>query len=373
MSLVPANLRPPSIEEIKSRVDIPAVWRELGMPGEPGKSCRSPLRPDDRNPSFSVYNDGRNFKDHGGNGSQGDVIDFTALARGCTPKEAIDFLRELIGWQPGPHGPAMSKLRTPMKPRPKPDAEPAYKPKIMDGDVRLTWESGLHWLKRDDVMQREIDTWRAWPTGTTRFLAEEGLMAAPEVNGRRSLAFLVQIPMRSAWAEIGFHARMKPRNEGDRAIWIYQPSGVGMPGVPFVLGNFYGARLVITTEGQFDAICFAAAAGWFATESAWPDGVAVLGLRGAGGWRPFIEHWRKVWPRRARFLIIPDNDEPGLKSARDFSGALAPLAASVTILPPRSGGPKDFNAMFKEKPFTPADIYGLLKQLDLMDERGFPK
>lgn len=145
-----------------------------------------------------------------------------------------------------------------------------------------------------------------------------------------------------------------------------------MPGVPLVLGNFFGARLVIVLEGEWDATTFAAAAGWLASDTAWPDAVAVIGIRGASGWRAFLEHWRRVWPRRPRFLLVPDNDEAGMKWLREFAAALAPLALSVTVLPPRAGGPKDFGDLNRERPFTPPEIYGLLRGCGLMDERGLP-
>ena len=212
-----------------------------------------------------------------------------------------------------------------------------------------------------------------WPAGTARFLAEEGLLSAPEWNGQRGLAWLVQYPGRSAWLEVGFHMRHKPRSKGERVAWTYRPAGVGLPAVPLVLGNFYGARLAIVCEGEWDAATFAAAAGWLATDTAWPDGIAVLGIRGASGWRAFLDHWRPRWPRRPRFLLIPDNDEAGLKWQREFAGALAPLALSVTVLPPKAGGPKDFNDLHRTQPFTPADIGRLLLNLELVDERGFVK
>ena len=41
-------------ESAKERLTIPELWRLLNLPGNPGRSCRSPFR-EDRNPSFSVY------------------------------------------------------------------------------------------------------------------------------------------------------------------------------------------------------------------------------------------------------------------------------------------------------------------------------
>lgn len=369
MSTVPAKLRPPSIEEIKARYTVADAWRDEGCQGEPGRSCRSPFR-EDRHKSFSVFEEGRRWKDHA-SGDGGDVLDFIAKARGCSAADALAIARERVGWSPSGHGPALSRRQDP--PRPKPDDAPSYRPVVMEGETRIAWEAGLYWLKNDAGMQAEVDTWRAWPPGTTQFLAEEGLLSAPEIKGQRGLAFVVQYPGRSAWTEIGFHMRHRPRHQGDRAVWTYQPAGTGLPAVPFVLGNFYGARLAIVTEGEWDCCCFAAAAGWLASDTSWPDGVAIIGVRGASGWRAFLGHWRRVWPRRPRFLLIPDNDEAGMKWQREFVAALAPLACSVTVLPPKIGGPKDFNDLHRQEPFTPASIYGLLRALELVDERGFPK
>lgn len=372
MSIATSNTarRAPSIEEIKARYTVADAWRDEGCAGEPSRSCRSPFR-EDRHNSFSVYDEGRKWKDHAGDGAGGDVLDFIAKARGCTPAEALAIARERVGWQPATHGPALSRRRVPVQP--KPATAPTYRPVAMAGETRLIWEAGLHWLKIDADMQAEIDRWRAWPAGTARLLAEEGLLAAPEMKGRRGLAFLVQYPGRSAWIEVGFHMRHKPRRDGERVVWTYAPAGEGMPGVPLVLGNFYGARLAIVCEGEWDACTFAAAAGWLESDSAWPDGVAVIGIRGATGWRAFMEHWRRAWPRRPRFLLIPDNDEAGMNWQREFVTALSPLALSVTVLPPKQGGPKDFNDLHRQQPFTPQSIRSLLHALDLVDEKGFPK
>lgn len=366
------KLRAPSIDEVKARYTINEAWRDEGLPGAPARSCRSPFR-EDRHPSFSVFDDARKWRCHT-TGEGGDVLDFLARCRNCSPAEALAIARERVGWQPSTHGPALSR-RAPAPPKPvaRSDERPVFKAAPMSGDVRLAWEAGLHWLKIDDATQSEIDSWRAWPAGTARFLAEEGLLAAPEWKGQRGLAYVVQYPGRSAWVDAGFHFRISPRRPNERAAWTYQPAGVGLPSVPFVLGNFYGARLAIVLEGEHDAVCLSAAAGWLASDTAWPDGVAVLGIRGATGWRAFLEHWRPRWPRRPRFLLMPDGDEPGLKWRQEFMGALAPLALSVTVLPPKQVAGKDFTDLHRVKPFTPGGIYELLRELGLVDERGFPK
>ena len=59
------------------------------------KSCRSPFR-DDRNPSFSVSDDGQVFNDFA-TGEKGDVIRFLELAVGITNEEACKEILSLAG------------------------------------------------------------------------------------------------------------------------------------------------------------------------------------------------------------------------------------------------------------------------------------
>ena len=78
-------MNPDSLDEAKQHLRIPELWRMLGLPGEAAKSCRSPFR-EDTNPSFSVFDDGRKFKDHA-TGESGDAIDFLARARNLSLAE----------------------------------------------------------------------------------------------------------------------------------------------------------------------------------------------------------------------------------------------------------------------------------------------
>jgi hypothetical protein len=83
------------IAALKSAYRIPAAWRDLALPGEPGKSCHSPFR-EDRKPSFSIYADGLRWSDFA-TGESGDVLDFVAKARTCDIAAAIAFVRERLG------------------------------------------------------------------------------------------------------------------------------------------------------------------------------------------------------------------------------------------------------------------------------------
>jgi hypothetical protein len=62
---------------------IPVLWGRLGLPGRVTGHCcvHSPLRDDDRSPSFSIYAGGRRWKDHG-TGLSGDSFDlYQALTK----------------------------------------------------------------------------------------------------------------------------------------------------------------------------------------------------------------------------------------------------------------------------------------------------
>jgi antitoxin (DNA-binding transcriptional repressor) of toxin-antitoxin stability system len=94
----------------KERLRIPELWRLLNLPGEAAKSCRSPLRADDANPSFSVFDDGLRWKDHG-TGEHGDAVDFLARARSLSLKDAIAEFKRLAGVaDAAPAAPSRSNL-----------------------------------------------------------------------------------------------------------------------------------------------------------------------------------------------------------------------------------------------------------------------
>src|SRR4249919_1423261 len=103
----------PTIEQIKLTYRIPAAWRDLDLDGEPGKSVCSPFRPD-RNPSFSVHDDGRRWRDFGTNES-GDVIDFVAHALGSDVAKAVVWIQARLGFRAAGAGAGDSKPRTKRK------------------------------------------------------------------------------------------------------------------------------------------------------------------------------------------------------------------------------------------------------------------
>ena len=86
---------PSPLARALARLTISEVWRRLGLPGKPGASCRSPFR-EDRHPSFSIYDGGRSYRDHG-TGEGGDAADFLATACKASRAEGCRLLIAMAG------------------------------------------------------------------------------------------------------------------------------------------------------------------------------------------------------------------------------------------------------------------------------------
>lgn len=82
-------------EQLRGVYRITDAWRDLGLEGTPATSCRCPWR-EDRNPSFSVFDEGRKFKDHATD-EAGDVFEFVKLSLGADFKEAASWIEDRAG------------------------------------------------------------------------------------------------------------------------------------------------------------------------------------------------------------------------------------------------------------------------------------
>jgi hypothetical protein len=101
----------PTLNDAKEKIRIADIAAKYYPGWKPGKSCRSPFR-DDKSPSFSVFNDGRQWHDFA-TGETGDAIDFFRIAADLNPAAAI---REFIsmagtGYIP-PYRPPQRKAAT---------------------------------------------------------------------------------------------------------------------------------------------------------------------------------------------------------------------------------------------------------------------
>lgn len=125
------------LETAKARFTVPTLWTALDLPGTPprnGAAGHSPFR-QDRRPSFSIFDDGKAFKDHA-TGEAGDVVDFLSLARGCDKSAAA---RELIALAGSPRPILAPMARPAVNPLPSPSpatAKPAPGGPAFPSDLR---------------------------------------------------------------------------------------------------------------------------------------------------------------------------------------------------------------------------------------------
>jgi len=99
------------IRELKELIDLHDLARRLGLerPGGRG-NYRSPKH-DDKNPSLSIFADGKAWKDHS-TGEGGSLIDLVRYVQGVDTAEAVRLLCERYGVGAGEHSPSASREKS---------------------------------------------------------------------------------------------------------------------------------------------------------------------------------------------------------------------------------------------------------------------
>lgn len=284
---------PLSIDELKARLTVSDVWRMLQLPGEPGKSCASPFRPD-KKPSFSVFDDGRRFRDHA-TGEGGDVLDFIAVALKCGSAEAIQWAREHCGG-------AVPSRAAGAHERPK-EAKPKPPPKLRPGtDAEL-----------EDLSER-----RGFAIETLRDAQARGLLAFADVW--RRVAWCVRDPGGrimegrrldgELWEAFGEMPARKCHAWGHGKTWpVNLDAAAKLPNVALCEGgpDLLAALEIVRHEGKAES-------------------VGVVAMLGAANTRfdaealPFF--------RGKHIRIFCHADEAGWKAAKAWARALVDAGAS---------------------------------------------
>ncbi len=360
------------LRDAVERLDIPSVAAALGF-GElaAGRRNRSPFYADSR-PDFAISQDGKTFCDHGNSGEhRGGLVEFVALARKCSRRESADYLVELANIPKtnsalvgnGKVGAVMSFAAAPSSKGKRSVGQATEKP--APNDILEAWLEGCTHLAGDQMMIESICRWRRWRPAWVLALARAELMGCPRArHGMRLVAFSVQF---RAGSIIGYHQRQKPETPSARASWRFVPAGV--PSLPFTLGDVTTADGIVITEGQWDAATLAGSAGWLDEGKVdIPKGVAVVGLRGAGSWRQFVE--RFTLSRKARVLLIPDNDDAGLcwtAGANSFAAGLREKVRKVSVV--HALGGKDINEAHINEALTRETVIELLEKNGILPRR----
>jgi len=105
------------------RLTIADLWNHFGYADQEGKNpVQSPWFPDDEDTSFSIYNEGRNFKDHdpGRKDHRGDSFDFYQIATNQTASEAFKEFVKLAGLGDELHEAKNQEQTESVKPEPEP-------------------------------------------------------------------------------------------------------------------------------------------------------------------------------------------------------------------------------------------------------------
>ena len=267
---------------------------------------------------------------------------------------------------------------------------------------------------------------RGWQEQWVWWLLDEGLISWPELpwSRSRSVAFRVDGPalgrvpdeartngdrtvVRDVRA-VGYHQRFVVDG---RKSWVYVPYWAGserlsafqaamreaeskrgrtdadglVPALPFFMGVRDGLRFLVITEGQWDAVTFAGAMGWLDSDTAWPEGVTVMGSRGSTGVDTLLAYWGEwLGEWRPPVLVLADNDVAGKKwdePPKTELGALRPPtftdklraggAGKVVVSRVRSAVGKDFNDFWKARRPSRGALVAWLHGLGLGLPRGW--
>jgi hypothetical protein len=301
--------------------------------------------------------------------------------------------------------------------------------------VRERYLEGWRVLRNATARMSSLAKDRGWPVEWVCELVGMGLLSYPlerwvdlEGTARRQKAFRVDLPAitivaspdgkgsiaKAELCPIGYHQRWFMAAKGEALAqkgWLYVPSvpkailstfdralteygaGLGVtpdkraglfPPLPFVLGDLTGTKVIVLLEGQWDAVSFFGACGYF-EDSNPPAGVAVFGIRGAQGLDVFLAYWAK-WIRHNQPLawIIADNDKagqtwlrapeakPGLPRSPTFAERLEYVGCRKVLtswLNPGAWG-KDFNDYYKAAKPGPAKMADWMRRIGVMKEDG---
>ena len=359
------------VEQIKSRVSLRLLLErdnvEVKRLGQSWVAC-CPIH-NETTPSFHLHegSNGDWFKCFGCD-AKGDVFDYWQLTRGvefkvnclncngrgavesnqCSNCDGLGFtgaLADLAG---------IAGLGVGVKnfqPLPKRELPPEEVVVIeeLEGDAALKWEKACAELCTDS---QELGRWALWRGIRKEVIAWAGrkqLCGKVMMYGEWREAFLIRDVVEGVMRDVGFHVRLAPRKEGEKASWRYSncwTSGIecvpskGLGAWPFVVlpdGGIEAAKYVFCCEGQWDALALIDVMGW---EAKWPEQVAVFGMRGATSWKKMLEYALR---KDATAFLFADNDTAGrgwFVGEENFANCLKKRIASIQAF---SAKTKDLN------------------------------
>lgn len=362
-----------ALEIAKHSLPLPDLMARLGFGEHVNTSARCPFH-EDRSKSFSVFQRDSGewawncFAGCGG----GDAAAFLARVEGIGNGDACRRLIELSGAQStGTWMPQRMQRRA---------SAPSIPERlgVMPDSVTDAWKEGLDYLVANPISTKRLASFRGWPIPFAQYLIDCAAVSLPRHYNERGIAFQVVAPEGARGAmkarPVGYHIRLKGKS-GGKATWRFLPNEKthdhGIPALPFILGEFEQARLMVITEGQWDALTFALAAGWLGEGCLWPAGIGMIGVRGASGVNPFLRWYDRFWPAQARCLLLADADKAGgswSEGENCFAQQLAKRCVRVSVVDCHPH--KDFNDLFRAEKSGPEIIRELLASHGMAVEGG---
>lgn len=289
------------IAAAKERLSILQLGAMFFPDWRAGKSCKSPFR-EDRSDSFSVYADGRKWKDFA-TSEGGDAADFVAMSCGLSPADGARKLIELAGVLPP------ERTNMPRKPvRSHGDIEAEDKAR-----KRATWPT----FEEPTAQEiRAIAELRGLSPEGVRLAADRGLLwCADSQEGR---AWIVTDSRR-----VNAQGRLLSGNTwqriGGKKAWTLPGSEAAWP-----IGILESSPLpaIALVEGSPDLLAGFHLA-WCADEE---DRIAVVAMLGASNRIPddALRHFAGKHVR-----IFPDADDRGQEAGQRWARQLA--GAGVTV------------------------------------------
>jgi hypothetical protein len=309
-----------SIDEAKAKLDIPALAALCFPNWKPTLSCQSPWR-EDRNPSFSVYDQGRKWKDHA-TGEHGDAVDFLSKALDIPAQESVRRFVEMAG----------GGYRVPA-PRPKLAPAPVREDTDDKRRKRAAWPAME--LSTEEELEA-VAKHRRLPVEGPQWAAIDGTLRMATLDGARCWI------IRSTCGKNAQARRLdgQPFHDGSLRLQPLKAKTLVGSIATLPVGNYHDTRwpAVALVEGGPDVL--AAYAGMYRLGLL--DTVAVCGMLGAS-MRPPFGAVATMKGRRVR--IFQHNDEAGHKAADGWARLIHNAGGTVDIWTPAQAG-ADLNDIF---------------------------
>ena len=304
-----------SIDEAKAKLDIPTVAARCFPNWKPALSCHSPWR-EDRNPSFSVFDQGRKWKDHS-TGDHGDAVDFLGKALDIPAQEAIRRFVEMAG---GGYREQSRPTARPTAPLPPADSDDKRHKRAMWPAMELPTDNELE----------AIATLRRLPLDGPHWASMDGVLRMANVEGQG--CFII----RSTCGKNAQARRLDGQPLGDNLKAKTLAGSIAT----LPVGNYHDRRwpAVAVVEGGPDVLAAYAAI----YKLGLLDTVAVAGMLGAA-MRPPYGALATMAGRRVR--IFQHNDEAGQKAADSWARLIHNAGGNVDIWTPAQAG-ADLNDIF---------------------------